>query len=65
MPHEMPSQVAVPWAGDAHAAHEAPHSLVLALAAQWSPHAWKPAAQLNPHTPAMHVAVPDAGAVHA
>jgi hypothetical protein len=38
-PHDVPSHVAVAFAGGEHAVHEVPHDIVLALLAHCMPHA--------------------------
>jgi hypothetical protein len=39
-PHDLPSQVALPFAGFAHGVQEAPHVVVLVLATHCGPQAW-------------------------
>jgi hypothetical protein len=39
-PHEVPSHVAVAFAGGAHGAHDAPQLATLALSTHASPHPW-------------------------
>ena len=40
MPQLVPLQVALPFAGTAHAVHELPQPLTLLLAMHWLPQRW-------------------------
>jgi hypothetical protein len=60
-PHEVPSHVAVAFAGTVQAVHRAPHVETLLLDAQLLPHGWKPPPHVNPHEVPSHVAVAFAG----
>jgi hypothetical protein len=64
IPQLVPSHVATPLAGTAHAVHELPQFAVLVLLTHAPAQLWKPALQEMPHTPAVHVAEPLAGTVH-
>ena len=65
-PHEVPSQVAVLFAGGTHAVHDVvPHDAVLVFATQTPLQLWKPALQEIPHEVPLQVAVPFAGTAHA
>jgi hypothetical protein len=64
-PHELPSHVAVAFAGGVQAVHEvAPQVAVLLLDAQLLPQAWKKALQVKPHIVPLQVATPLAGTAH-
>jgi hypothetical protein len=61
-PHEVPSHVAVAFAGGEQAVHEVdPQLAMLVFAAQVLPHTWYPVAQVKPHDVPSQVAVELAG----
>ena len=65
-PHEVPSQVAVAFAGGVQAVHDvAPQLEVLPFETHALPHRWKPALQVKPHLVPSQVGLALAGAAHA
>lgn len=62
-PHEVPSQVAVPFVGAGQAAQSPPQVLGLVLSAHTAPQRWNPGLQLNPQPLPAHVGLAFAGAV--
>ena len=66
-PHDVPSQVAVPFVGTGQATHELPQVATLVLDTHSPPQLWKPALQAMPQLVPLQVALPFAGtgqAVH-
>jgi hypothetical protein len=46
-PHEVPSQVALPFGSVGQGVHDdGPHEVTLVFDAHWVPHRWAPAAQV-------------------
>ena len=65
-PHDVPSQVAVAFAGGAQAVHDvAPQLDVLPFETHPVPHRWKPVLQVKPHAVPLQVAVAFAGVAQA
>jgi hypothetical protein len=61
----VPSHVALAFVGIEQPVHdEVPQFAVLLLLTQLPEQSWNPAAQADPHVPAVHVAGPLAGAPH-
>lgn len=57
MPHEVPSHVALPFAGIWQAWQRVPHVAVLKSFEQVPWQSWKPVLQAYPHVPLLHDAV--------
>jgi hypothetical protein len=61
----LPSQVAEPFVGTAHAVHDVvPQLPIEPFETQAPPHRWNPLLHWNPHVVPSHVAIALAGAVH-
>jgi hypothetical protein len=66
MPHDVPSHVAPPLTGTAHALHDdGPQLLTDVFNTQAVPQRWAPALHLNPHCVPSQVAAAFAGAAQA
>jgi hypothetical protein len=63
-PHDPDVQVALPFAGTGHAAHDGPHAVGSLSDAHLDPHACSPVLHVNPHVPAVHVALAPTGETH-
>jgi hypothetical protein len=61
-PHDVPLQVAVPFAGAVHGVvHEAPHVATAVFDTQVPPQSWNPVLHAMPQAVPLQVAVPFAG----
>jgi hypothetical protein len=66
-PHDVPSQVAVPFVGTGHAVHELPQVATLVFDTHSPPQLWKPVLHAMPQLVPLQVALPFDGtgqAVH-